>query len=150
MSRPALIARHGDLCPCCGGTEIWQALEKAAHNGPVFIDGCGKCGEIWERETRAAPAVEPCSNCAWMEGSPEIKSGEIYGLIASCIEGKGIFYCHKRVPIEKDRASGRKGFKHEINAAGDRCTNATVCAGWIKAKQREKQAHDLAEEALRA
>lgn len=30
------------------------------------------------------------------------------------------------------------GFQHQVNAAGNRITNAPVCAGWLKAKLREK------------
>lgn len=133
----ALIARHGDTCPECGGREVWHALTMEEHNGSTFIDGCGICLHLWERETRKAPTKEPCSNCAWMPGSKEIRSGEIYTHVANCIDGPGIFYCHKRVVFS---AENGRGFQHEINSAGTRITNATVCAGWLKAKVQQKRA----------
>ena len=127
--------RPDDTCPKCGGHKVWQALMKQQHNGTTYIDGCASCLVLWERESRALPAAEPCSNCAWLTGSKEIESGDIYGIVASCIDGPGVFYCHKRVPFKPGA-----GFAHQINAAGTRVTNATVCAGWIAAKLREKRA----------
>lgn len=133
----ALFPRLDDVCPNCGRREVWQALTKEEHNGSTFIDGCGACLHLWERETREAPAKEPCSNCAWLPGSKEARSGEIFGHIANCIDGSGIFYCHKRVPFGDP---SNPGYQHKKNAAGTRIVNATVCAGWLKAKVQAKRA----------
>lgn len=142
-----IIIRDSDTCPACGKATVWAGIETAGVVGPVWIDGCASCLALWERETRARPTKEPCSNCAWLPGSRESKSGELIAIEMSTIYGPGIFYCHRRVPFKsnacdiverKDTELKTHGFDHKINAAGTRVTNATVCAGWLKAKLRAK------------
>lgn len=142
--------REGDTCPACGAGQVWAGPSHPGPSGPVWIDGCAACQAMWERETRTKPTAEPCSNCAFLPNSRESRTGEIYGIISATIEGKGIFYCHRRVPFgvkatellkAKADADGNVslgGFQHQVNAAGNRITNAPVCAGWLKAKLREK------------
>lgn len=142
-----LKLREGDTCPACGSGLVFAGVETKGHAGSVFIDGCADCLKLWERETRANPSSEPCSNCAWLPGSREIRSGEIYTLIQRTIHGAGIFYCHRRVPFSRaiaDMKPGEPGgcatgFDHKMNEAGTRVTNAAVCAGWLKAKLAEKR-----------
>lgn len=130
--------RPSDTCPHCGSGEVFEGTTIQAHAGPVHIDGCASCQKVWERETRANPGLEPCSNCAFLPGSPEMESGKMWEIIRATLEGPGIFYCHRRVPFSI--ADGRNGgFEHQIDGSGRRCTNASPCAGWIKAKLREKR-----------
>lgn len=136
----ALRIRAGDTCPACGSDQVFEGVKQEAHAGDVFFDGCSQCLVIWERETREHPSREPCSNCAWLPGSKEVASGEIFTLIQRTIHGRGIFYCHRRVPFTLDLVSHEQsGFQHKPNDAGDRITNATVCAGWLRAKLKEKK-----------
>ena len=128
--------RPGDTCPSCGAATVFEGVEHCSHGGAVIIDGCITCSSVWERETRVNPAVEPCSNCAWLAGSPEFESGALYGIIASTIDGDGIFYCHRRVPFELKEG---KRFLHQMDEQRSRCTNARVCAGWIRAKLSDKR-----------
>lgn len=135
MTEP--IKREGDSCPRCGSAEVFEGITTESHNGPTHLDVCASCSAVWERETRERPTSEPCTNCAWLPGSREHESGELFGIIMSTIDGDGVFYCHRRVPF--DVKDGKEtGFEHKIE--GRRCTNATVCAGWIQAKLREKRA----------
>lgn len=145
--RPDLKLRDGDKCPACGSSNVFEGVKQEAHAGDVFFDGCSDCLVIWERETRDRPTAEPCANCAWLPGSREIASGEIWTLFQKTIHGNGIFYCHKRVPITlpiaEIVAGGSIGptitFEHKKNEAETRIINATVCAGWIRTKLKEKK-----------
>lgn len=145
MSNKEVLNRYrpSDTCPECGAREVYEALVdiKDESESPLTstIDICGACGKAWEREHRDRPTLEACSNCAFHPMSREMLSGEFWTILRNALEGSGIFYCHKRVPFDVPKEGGTHGFDHKINAAGTRVTNATVCAGWIKAKQREKQ-----------
>ena len=132
-----IVSRPGDTCPACRAETVVEGVRTESHGGPVFIDGCATCQALWERETRKRSCDEPCSNCALLPGSPEMESGEIWTIMRNCLEGPGIFYCHRRVPF--GLSDGNKSFQHERNAAGTRVTNASVCAGWIRAKLKEKR-----------
>lgn len=130
--------RKGDTCPACSSPDVFAGVELQEHAGEVFIDGCGRCGALWQRETRAAPTKEACTNCAWRAGSPEVKSGKIFTIMQRTLWGKGIFYCHRRVPFRIKDGTNTE-FEHKANDAGTRITNATVCAGWLRAKIRERK-----------
>ena len=137
LDRPV---RPGDICPVCSAETVVDSVETCSHGGPVHIDICRTCQAVWERETRADPAVEPCSNCAFLPGSPEFKSGEIIGIVDKTIDGPGIFYCHRRVPFEVKTG---KRFLHQMDGERSRCTNARVCAGWIRAKLADKHGRPI-------
>jgi len=140
-----LLAIAGDTCPACGGGDVRAVSAAEAHNGVVMIDGCVSCGKAWERETRLVPALEPCTNCAFMAGSPEQVDGRFWQIIRNTVEGDGLFYCHKRLPFDAREAcaTGNALFESHVTDDGKRITNAPICAGWIRAKLREKRSHDV-------
>lgn len=123
-----LTVRLGDRCPACGSCVVVEGPCDVS----VPMDTCVSCGALWERETRANPVAEQCSECAFLPGSPEQQDPEEWRkIIAETVQKHGMFLCHKRVPFTFDAVDGKIDYR--FRDADGKVQHGTPCAGWLRA-----------------
>jgi hypothetical protein len=105
-----LLPKHVRVCrnPACAC--IWEFFDEA---------------ELLDEGRRYSSFKEPCDNCAFRPGSPEQKDPAkwkelVAGLeLSDSCQPKGMFFCHKGVPLDLERISPTdSGYKYPVDAAG--------------------------------
>lgn len=118
MSKPLkpVPGSHG-RCPKCKNTTVKSEIlpkEVAQGYGPelALCASCGAIwepideGQIWDESDRYCSLSEPCDNCAFRPGSPEMEDKAKWRDLLAKLRAGSRFYCHKGVPIEPDAENG--------------------------------------------
>lgn len=143
-------------CPACGSPKVTtldpdQIRERVAeaapettvrvlrlleHHGTLQI--CPSCKAAWEPLPPGEPRhpeepnmsfPEPCDNCAFRPGSPEVEDRAEWKKLLTKLKHGGRFYCHKGVPL-----GGEDGFQYPKKADGTHDEGRMrLCRGFLNA-----------------
>jgi len=148
MPDPALMPRKIPNCPQCGSPRVSAVslaqlktpgtISKRLREHGGVLQGCLDCHALWEPLPPGEPRhpeepfmsfAEPCDNCAFRSGSPEVEDKTKWKKLLSHLKHGGRFYCHKGVPI-----GGEDGFQYPRNDDGVHDErNMRLCRGFLNA-----------------
>lgn len=122
-------------CPACGSPRVVQP--HIQHSYEQYA-GCIDCSAIWEplppgdhtdSDGSPFPFPEPCDNCAFRPGSPEVEDRTEWQKLLFKLKHGGRFYCHKGVPL-----GGEDGFQYPKKPDGTHDEdNMRLCRGFLNA-----------------
>lgn len=138
------MMKGADQCPKCGCSKWVQGWQEMPNNPflasalsklPRHVRVCKNCVTMWEffdeadlldAGERYSSFKEPCENCAFRPGSPEQRDPEKWKELLTTLQvdpetyqAKGIFFCHKGVPLDIHRVSPTdSGYMYPTNADG--------------------------------
>lgn len=122
-------------CPACRARDLVDGeLPPTAARGfyALKVRICRRCKCVWETEPEPVrrfdetfPWKEPCDNCAFRPGSPELEDKAAWTALLEKLKAGAGFYCHKGVPIDP---TAEHGFRYPKDEAQLR-----LCAGFLAA-----------------
>lgn len=126
------------VCPACRGRKTRvepMPAELAMSHLETPVGVCADCGAFWEAYpddwSHDAVAAEPCDNCAFRPGSPEIRDRDGWRALLAELRAGREFKCHKGAPILLDAGDGAIGFDEAWVRRRGR-----TCAGFLRALRR--------------
>ena len=101
----------------------------------TLLGVCADCRAVWEAYppgwTHDAVEAEPCDNCAFRAGSPELADKAGWRELLTGLQAGREFKCHKGAPLILDTEASTIEFDEAWVQRKGR-----TCAGFLKAMQR--------------